>query len=83
MKLRSINLLLIEKHRQNTREELIYKVLSRDLAGNIMIQTQGKAKIKSLDQILSEFDNPVKVETEEEIVARIEKVFGGKIKRKG
>lgn len=83
MKIRSINLLLIEKHRQNTREELIYKVLSRDLAGNIMIQTQGKAKIKSLDQILSEFDNPVKVETEEEIVARIEKVFGGKIKRKG
>lgn len=84
MSLECINLVLIQKHKDKTKTELIQRVISRDLTSLVIANMNGKAKanqIKTLDVILDEFENPKKIETEEEVIARIEKAFKGKIQR--
>lgn len=84
MSLECINLVLIQKHKDKTKTELIQRVISRDLTSLVIANMNGKAKanqIKTLDVILDEFENPKKIETEEEVIARIERAFKGKIQR--
>lgn len=81
MPLKSINMLINAKLKREYRDELIYRVINGNLDNLVNIGMQGKAKIKDLGEILNEFDNPIVIETEEEIIAKVEKAFGGKIKR--
>lgn len=84
MSLECINLVLIQKYKDKNKTELIQRVISRDLTSLVIANMNGKAKanqIKTLDVILDEFENPKKIETEEEVIARIERAFKGKIQR--
>lgn len=81
MPLKSINMLIEAQIQREAREELIQRILSRDLTDLIRIHSQDKIKPKTLEEILKEIDNPIIIESEEEIIKRVEKAFGGKIKR--
>lgn len=79
MPLQCINLMLAEKFKSDSRQELILRVISRDLTG--IVRSLGNDKIDDLGKILDKIDNPVKELTEDEIIAKIEKTFKGKISR--
>lgn len=79
MPLECINLILIEKFKKENRQELILRVISRDLTG--IVRSLGNDKVEGLDKILNKMDNPEKVLTEEQIIDKIEKAFKSKITR--
>lgn len=79
MPLECINLILLEKFKSENKQELILRVISRDLTG--IIRYLSKEKIKGLDEILNKFEKPVEKVTSKEVFDKIEKVFGKKIKR--
>lgn len=79
MPLECINLVLVEKFREDNRQELILRVISRDLTG--IVRSLGNDKIEGLDKILDKIDNPIERLTEEQVINKIEKVFKSKITR--
>lgn len=79
MPLECINLILIEKFKEKNKQELILRVISRDLTG--IVRYLVKEKVKGLDEILDKFEKPVENITSEEVYNKIEKIFGKKIKR--
>lgn len=81
MPLKSVNLLIESKVRKETKEEIINHVLTRDIENILLFHTQGKAKFKTLHEILTEYDNPKYVPTEEEVIKEIEELYGCKVKR--
>lgn len=79
MNLECINLVLKEKFKKENRQEIILRVISRDLTG--IVKSLGNDKVEGLDKILDKLDNPYEVLTEEQVIDKIEKAFKSKITR--
>lgn len=79
MTLECINLVLKEKFKKENRQEIILRVISRDLTG--IVKSLGNDKVEGLDKILDKLDNPYEVLTEEQVIDKIEKAFKSKITR--
>lgn len=79
MSLECINLILKEKFKKENRQEVILRVISRDLTG--IVKSLGNDKVEGLDKILDKIDNPYEVLTEDQVIDKIEKAFKSKITR--
>lgn len=79
MPLDCINLILKEKLKKENRQEIMLRVISRDLTG--IVKSLGNDKVEGLDKILNKLDNPEEVLTEQQVIDKIEKAFKSKITR--